>query len=127
MNLVLVSPLQDTLVRNLIKRWFCYYPKTKFKSAGCRNVLDNLWIFSRIYPCPNMVEEINTKHLTRSRCYIDCNENTEKVHTKKSMYQLKKTNITSFVLESFRLLRPKIWALILSKIKSTKSSTVFKE
>ena len=75
----------------------------------------------------DMVEEINSKYHTRSSCKIDYNENNETVYTKKSNYRLQKTNTTSFGLQSFRSLGPKIWAMIPNELKSIKSLSVFKE
>ena len=75
----------------------------------------------------DMVEEINTKYHTRSSCSIDYNENNETVYTKKSNYRLQKTNTTSFGLQSFRSLGPKICAMIPNELKSIKSLSVFKE
>ena len=75
----------------------------------------------------DMVEEINSKYHTRSSCKIDYNENNETVYTKKSNYRLQKTNTTSFGLQSFRSLGPKIWAMIPNELKNIKSLSVFKE
>ena len=74
-----------------------------------------------------MVEDINTKYHTRSSCNIDYNENNETVYTRKSNYRLQKTNTTSFVLQSFCSLRPKIWALIQKELTSIRSISVFEE
>ena len=74
-----------------------------------------------------MVKEIDTKYYTRSSCDIDYNENNETVYTKKSNCLLQKTNTTSFVLQSFCSLRPKIWALIQKELTSVKSISVFEE
>ena len=44
-----------------------------------------------------------------------------------SNYRLQKTYTTSFGLQSFRSLEPKIWAMIPYELKSIKSLSVFKE
>ena len=67
-----------------------------------------------------LVEEINTKYLTRSHCEIHNNENDEIKYTKKSNYRFHKTKTTSLGPQSLRSLGPKIWAFIPNKLKCIK-------
>ena len=75
----------------------------------------------------DLVEEINTKYQTRSSYNIEIDENERIECTKKSNYRFQKANTTSFGLQSFRGLGPKIWALIPNELKNIQSLDVFKD
>ena len=60
----------------------------------------------------DLVEEIKSKYQTMSSYNIDIDENEKIECTEKSNYCFQKANTTSFRLQSFRGLGPKIWALI---------------
>ena len=74
-----------------------------------------------------IVEEISTKYNTRSSCDIEMNDKGETNRIEKTNYKVQKTNTTSYGLQSFRYLGPKIWALVPSKLKATKTLQIFKE
>ena len=59
-----------------------------------------------------LVEEINTKYLTRSSYNVDIDENEKIEYIKKSDYRIQKANTTLFELQLFIGLGPEIWALI---------------
>ena len=75
----------------------------------------------------DFLEEIDTKYHTRSRYGVELDEGGNvKCLNKKLYYRPQKSNSSSFVLESFRWLRPKIWKLIPDDLKNTKTLPAFK-
>ena len=75
----------------------------------------------------NLVEEIDTKYHTWSLYGVDLDEGGNvKCLNKKLYYRPQKSNTSSFGLESFRWLGPKIWELIPDNVKHAKSLGAFK-
>ena len=75
----------------------------------------------------DLVEEIDTKYHTRSRYGVELDEDGNvKSLNKKLNYRPQKSNTSSFGLESFRWLGPKIWELIPDNVKHAKSLSAFK-
>ena len=75
----------------------------------------------------DLVEEFDTKYHTRSRYGVELDEGGNvKCLNKKLYYRPQKSNTSSFGLESFRWLGPKIWELIPDDLKNTKNLATFK-
>ena len=75
----------------------------------------------------DLVEEIDTKYHTRPSYGVELDEDGNvKSLNKKLNYRPQKSNISSFGLESFRRLGPKIWELIPENVKHAKSLSAFK-
>ena len=75
----------------------------------------------------DLVEEIDTKYHTRSSYGVELDEDGNvKSLNKKLNYRPQKSNTSSFGLESFRWLGPKIWELIPDNVKQAKSLSAFK-
>ena len=75
----------------------------------------------------DLVEEFDTKYHTRSRYGVELDEGGNvKCLNKKLYYRPQKSNTSSFGLESFRWLRPKIWELIPNDLKNTRNLVTFK-
>ena len=75
----------------------------------------------------DLVEEFDTKYHTRSRYDVELDEDGNvKSLNKRLNYRPQKPNTSSFGLESFRWLGPKIWELIPDNVKHAKSLSAFK-
>ena len=75
----------------------------------------------------DLVEEFDTKYHTRSRYDVELDEDgSVKSLNKRLNYRPQKPNTSSFGLESFRWLGPKIWELIPDNVKHAKSLSAFK-
>ena len=72
----------------------------------------------------DLVEEFDTKYHTRSLGLDE--DNDVKNLNKRLNYRSQKPNTSSFGLESFRWLGPKIWELIPDNVKHAKSLSAFK-
>ena len=66
----------------------------------------------------DLVTDIDTKYHTRSRYKVELDDNCNATCSKKLNYYLKKVNTSSFGLQSFSWLGPKIWALIPDDLKN---------
>ena len=75
----------------------------------------------------DLVTDIDTKYHTRSRYKVELDENCNATCSKKLNYYPKKANTSSFGLQSFSWLGPKIWALIPDELKNIKSLATFKD
>ena len=75
----------------------------------------------------DLVEEFDTNYHTRSRYDVELDEDGNvKSLNKRLNYRPQKPNTSSFGLESFRWLGPKIWELIPDNVKRAKSLSAFK-
>ena len=66
----------------------------------------------------DLVTEIDTKYHTRSSYKVELDDNCNATCSKKLNYYPKKANTSSFGLQSFSWLGPKIWALIPDDLKN---------
>ena len=75
----------------------------------------------------DLVTDIDTKYHTRSRYKVELDDNGNATCSKKLNYYPKKVNTSSFGLQSFSWLGPKIWALIPDDLKNMNSLATFKD
>ena len=74
----------------------------------------------------DLAEKFDTKYHTRTRYGVELDEGGNvKSLNKKLYYCPQKSKISSWGLESFRWLRPKIWELIPDDLKHSKSLSAF--